>query len=80
MLYEKKVRELKIKIIKSCHICINNNVLLVKKTRRITSTILLVDLIDVGHNLIFNFCNDLILIFLCKKCYFKKIVTDVAEV
>ena len=44
------------------------------------STILLVDLIDVGHNLIFNFCNDLILIFLCKKCYFKKIVTNVAEV
>ena len=27
--------------------------------------------IDVGHNLIFNFCNYLILIFLCNFCYFR---------
>lgn len=26
---------------------------------------------DVGQILLFNFCNDLILVFLCKICYFR---------
>ena len=26
---------------------------------------------DVGHNLLFNYCNLLFLVFLCKNCYFR---------
>ena len=64
--YEKKIKGLKHS--KYLFIC-NGRFQILKLNSR--TSLFHVEGFDVGHNLLFNYCNLLFLVFLCKKCYFR---------